>query len=91
MHITSSSGLTYLEPSLVEDCSMSGRRRLKSIEVRAIAPEKYPQFRKDQEHLYMHLEEGARKKVAVEIFAHVHAQQALEREPAVKDRAKKAD
>ena len=67
---------------------MSGKRKLKSIEVRAISPEKYPQFRKDRDHLFMHLEEGTRKKEAVEIFAHIHAQRALT-ESAAKDRAKK--
>lgn len=67
---------------------MSGKRKLKSIEVRAIVPEKYPQFQKDRDHLYMHMEEGTRKKEAVEIFARVHAQRALA-ESAAKERAKK--
>ena len=67
---------------------MSGKRKLKSIEVRAISPEKYPQFQKDREHLYMHMEEGARKKEAVEIFARVHAQRALGK-AAAKEPAKK--
>jgi hypothetical protein len=67
---------------------MSGKRKLKSIEVRAISPEKYPKFRKDRDHLYMHLEEGARKKEAVEIFARIHAQSALQK-AAAKEPAKK--
>jgi hypothetical protein len=67
---------------------MSGKRKLKSIEVRAIAPEKYPQFRKDRDHLYMHLGDEPRKKEAVEIFARVHAQRALGK-AAAKEPAKK--
>jgi hypothetical protein len=67
---------------------MSGKHKLRSIEVRAISPEKYPQFRNDREHLYMHLEDGTRKKEAVEIFARVHAERAL-RTAAAKEPAKK--
>ena len=56
---------------------MAGVRKLKSIEVRVIPPEKYPHFQRDRDHLFMHMEGAARTKEAVDIFARVHAQQAL--------------
>ncbi len=57
---------------------MAGAQRLKSIEVRAVLPSAYPQFGKDRNHLFMRMEEGARTKEVVEIFAHVHAQRTLD-------------
>jgi hypothetical protein len=58
--------------------SKASRPRLRSIAVTAIAPSKYPQFGKDRDHLFMRMEEGARTKEVVEIFAHVHVQRTLD-------------
>jgi len=58
--------------------SKARRPRLRLIAVTAIAPSKYPQFGKDRDHLFMRMEEGARTKETVEIFAQVHAQRTLD-------------
>jgi hypothetical protein len=72
----------------LEEAFMAGVRRLKSIEVRVIPPEKYPQFQRDREHLFMHMEGAARTKEVVDIFAQVHAQQALGRRSATRQERK---
>ena len=58
--------------------SKARRPRLRLVSVTSIAPSKYPQFGIDRDHPFMRMEEGARTKEAVEIFAHMHAERTLD-------------